>query len=96
MRKSNQQTLGQLLDIFIRQNQLSAGLTQAELQQCWQQVAGEFVAKHTTGLRIVKNILYITMDNAACREELMYRKSELLNEVNKLTRDNKITEIIIR
>ncbi len=96
MRKSNQQSLGQLLNIFVKENHLSSGLTLVELHNSWKDIAGEFIAKHTTDLKIVKNILYIQMDNAACREELMYRKTELLQEVNKFSTGVKITEIIIR
>jgi hypothetical protein len=96
MRKSNQQTLGQLLNILVKENHLSSGLTLAELQNGWKDIAGEFIAKHTIDLKIVKNILYIRMDNAACREELMYRRSELMQEVNKVSLGVKITEIVIR
>jgi hypothetical protein len=96
MRKSNQQTIGQLLDLFIKQNRLETGLSQAQLQACWIEITGEYIAKHTSEIKIYKNVLYVKMDNAACREELMYKRSEVIVQVNKYTRGNKITEINIR
>ena len=96
MRKSNQQTIGQILDQFIRENNLAAGLTQAELSQRWAEITGEFIARHTLELKIIKQILFVTMDNSACKQELSYKKSEVLARVNLLTPKNPIRDIYIR
>lgn len=95
MRKSNQQSIGQLLDLFVKENRLESGLLQVNLHQYWNEIAGEFIARHTTEIKIIKNTLFIRVDNAACREELLYRKSELLERVVRLTGAKNITEISI-
>ncbi|MFN5181690.1 MAG: DciA family protein [Bacteroidota bacterium] len=96
MRKTNQQTIGQILDQFIKENNLKEGLTQVELTQRWSEITGEFISKHTVEIKLVKKVLYVTMDNAACKQELAFKKSEVLQRVNLLTPKNQIIDIYIK
>jgi predicted nucleic acid-binding Zn ribbon protein len=96
MRKSKQQTIGQLLDRIIKENNLAEGLTQVELSNRWPEITGEFISKHTTDLKLYKQTLYVTMDNAACKQELLYKKSEVLLRLNHFSIKNPIKEIHIK
>jgi predicted nucleic acid-binding Zn ribbon protein len=96
MRKSNQQTIGQLLELFIKQNKLENRLEEVEIESSWKEIVGTYMAKHTTEIKIYKETLFIKMNSAACREELMYRKSALIEEVNKFAGKKIVSEIIIR
>lgn len=95
MRKSNQQTIGQLLEKFVTDNNLRNGLSQVELMQVWPEIVGHFISRHTTELRIGKNTLYISLDSPACREELAYRKSLIISKINALPQKIFIQDIVI-
>jgi hypothetical protein len=96
MRKSNQQSISSLLEQFISDNKLQGGLTQVELNAAWPEIVGTFIAKHSVELKIIRQTLIVTIDNAACREELAYRKTEVLQRVNTLSKNLIIQEMIIR
>ncbi len=96
MRKSNQQNISSLLEQFIQENKLQSGLSQVELSNKWSEIVGVFISKHTSELKIVRNSLLVTIDNAACREELAYRKSEIINRINGISKNILIQDIIIR
>jgi predicted nucleic acid-binding Zn ribbon protein len=96
MRKTNQQSIGQVLSQLIKENKLEGRLQEVELVSTWKKIVGDYMSKHTTDIKIHKGVLYIAMDSPACREELMYRRTELLAEINKTTGSSHIKEIVIR
>ena len=96
MRKTNHQSIGQVLTELIKQNKLGSKLEEVELVSSWKKIVGDYMAKHTTQLSINKGILFVSMDSAACKGELMYKLTELLVEINKVTGVNSIKEIIIK
>lgn len=96
MRKSNQQTIGQLLELFVKQNKLENRLEEVEMESRWKEIVGEYIARHTSAIKIHKGILFLRIDSPACREELMYRKSQVVEEINKQAGKKIISEIVIR
>lgn len=96
MRKSNQQSIGELLNSFIKENKLDSRLQEVELLSTWHKIAGEYIAKHTSEIKIYKGVLYLQIDSAACKEELMYKRTEVMNEINKISGKLIIKEIVIR
>ena len=96
MRKTNHQSIGQVLTELIKENKLGSKLEEVELITSWKKIVGDYMAKHTTQLSISKGILFVSMDSAACKEELMYKRTELLAEINKVAGVNSIKEIVLR
>jgi hypothetical protein len=96
MRKSNQQSIGELLSAFVKENKLDSRLQEVELISTWKKIAGEYIANHTTEIKIYKGVLHLQLDSPACREELMYKRTEVMNEINKVAGKLIIKEIVIR
>ncbi|MBC7863267.1 MAG: DUF721 domain-containing protein [Bacteroidia bacterium] len=96
MRKSNQSTIGELLGKFVKENKLDSGLQEVEMISKWKEVVGDYMANHTSEIKINKGILFIQMNSPACREELLYRKTQLIDEINRLFGKKIIFEIVIR
>jgi predicted nucleic acid-binding Zn ribbon protein len=57
-------------------------------------VVGAMVAKHTTRLSIRNKILYVKLDSAALRNELMFAREKIVKALNKEAGTNMLTEIV--
>lgn len=96
MSKTNDHILKDLLNDLLKEYQLADKLNELKIIESWPKVVGKIIAKHTNGLYFRDKKLYVTLDNAAIREELQYAKSKLLKSLNKLTGENSITEIFFK
>ena len=84
MNKSNDHTLKEVLNEMLKEYRLSDKLMELKLVESWPKIVGKIIAKHTTGIYLRNKRLYVTLDNAAIREELLYAKTKLLKSLNKI------------
>jgi len=68
-----------------------------KISHAWKQIAGEKIAQHTQPRRIVKQTLYVTVDDAPWAYELSQRsKQNLIKRINNELGENTITDIHFR
>ena len=96
MNKSNDHTLKEVLNEMLKEYRLSDKLMELKLVESWPKIVGKIIAKHTTGIYLRNKRLYVTLDNAAIREELLYAKTKLLKSLNKIAGGNLIEEIVFK
>lgn len=66
------------------------------LKSIWADVAGATVAKYTSHLMISNRKLFITINSAPLKQELMYSKDALLEKVNKHLEYEPLLDIVIK
>lgn len=59
------------------------------LKDQWAQIVGEFAASRTTLLRIQGNTLFLRFNSTCLKQTLLYKKAELLEEVQGFNADIK-------
>jgi predicted nucleic acid-binding Zn ribbon protein len=96
MSGTNDHSLKELLNDLLKEYQLADKLNELKLTESWPKVVGKVIAKHTTGIYFRDKKLYVTLDNAAVREELQYAKTKLLKSLNKLAGENFVDEIFFK
>ena len=82
-RKSNQQTLGQVIKDFLRQSGWERKLDEVKIMTEWDKVLGPSLAKYTEEVFIQNNKLHIRLNSSTLRQELSYKKSEIVKELNE-------------
>jgi len=95
-RASNEQTLGEVVRELIGHLHLEDKLKEVQMVASWESVVGQMIASHTTNLRIHKRVLYVEVDSAALRNELMYAREKIRKALNKKAKDNLIDEVVVR
>jgi len=83
MLRYNDHILKDIINELLKEYKLSDKLKEIKLIETWPKVVGKIIAKHTTGIYVRNKKLYITLDNAAVREELQYAKTKLIKSLNK-------------
>lgn len=96
MRRSKAESIGLLIQKFLRQESLEGPLNEKRLIDSWSTVLGPTIASYTKGLYIKNQTLYVHLSSAALRQELMMGRELLVRNLNKEVGAEVITNIVFR
>ncbi len=88
-------TLAELINEFYKRHNREDSLDEMKIIESWRNVVGGFIAAHTLDLRITKGILYVKVDADSLRNELMYSKTILLRNINRVSGTDLLKDIVI-
>lgn len=88
-------TLSELINEFYKRHNRENSLDEMKIIESWKSVVGGFIASHTLDLRITKGILYVKVDADSLRNELMYSKTILLRNINRVSGTDFLKDIVI-
>ncbi|MEI7983031.1 MAG: DUF721 domain-containing protein [Bacteroidota bacterium] len=83
MRKSNEKPLRLAIEEFLEAFHLKNKMNEAKIVASWEKVVGEMVAKNTKKLAIRGKILYVQVESAPLKNELMYARTKIMNALNR-------------
>jgi predicted nucleic acid-binding Zn ribbon protein len=93
-RKQNDIKLGDALAELMETYQLSAKLNQIKVVEAWPKVLGEVIGKHTEKIWVKNNQLFVKLDSAVLKNELMYSKSKIVASLNEFVGAQVLTELV--
>ena len=94
-RRSDAQPLKAAIEQFLEKYRLKDKVNEARLIAAWDKVVGEMVAKRTSGLNIRDKVLYVRVESAPLKSELMFARSKLIIALNREVGGNVINEIVL-
>jgi predicted nucleic acid-binding Zn ribbon protein len=95
-KKSNLVKLGDAINELFRQENLDVKISQFTVKNSWKEIAGEPIAVNTTEIFFNGKTIFVTLKSAALKHELSFRKTELLDNINKFCGYRLIENIVIR
>ena len=96
MKRINTQSIGNVLDDFLKQNQnLSDKLAEKRLIDSWTTVLGFSVSRFTSQLYIRKRVLYVKITSSILKSELTLCREQLIRKLNNAAHRNVIDNIIL-
>lgn len=95
-KNSNLIKVGDAIKQLFKQEHLDEKMSQFAVKSSWKDIAGELIAKNTTEISFNKKIIFITLQSAALKHEVSFRKEELLKNINEFCKYNLIDQIVIR
>jgi predicted nucleic acid-binding Zn ribbon protein len=96
MSKHNEHTLKSAIERLLKVYKLDVKLAENVLIGNWQTVMGKMIANHTTDIYIKNKVLYVQLDSAALRNELMLSKSKIITMMNAVTGKETIADVVLR
>ena len=90
MRRTNENSLGKLLEEVIKNNNLGDGIMQARINEIWAELMSRPIHSRTTKLHFTNRTLTIYLTSSVVRNELDYQKEELKKQFN-----DRLGEIVI-
>ena len=95
-RKSNSQTIGEVLTQFLKENNLDDKMIQQKIISSWEEIAGKMIKNHTRNVYIFQRQLFVELDSDVIRHEVLMQKSQLIESVNRFAKNEIINSIIIK
>jgi predicted nucleic acid-binding Zn ribbon protein len=81
---------------FLKKNNKSKIYNERTILEMWNREMGDFIVQNTQSTKIENSILYVKINNAALRFELMGRKTELIRKLNDAAGMSVLQNIIFR
>lgn len=94
MRRTNSESVGDLIRQYLRQQGLEAPLNEYRLIQGWERVMGPVIARYTRNLVIRNQTLYVQLSSPVVRQELHMQRQELVARLNGYVGAQVICDIV--
>ncbi len=95
MKKGTEKPLKAVIEEFLKTFRLEDKLGETRIIGSWEKVVGAMVARHTQRLSIRNKVLYVKLDSAALRNELMFAREKIVKALNKEAVTATIEEIVL-
>jgi Dna[CI] antecedent, DciA len=96
MRKTNEQTLKDVMQALFKAYGLDTRLAEKRIINAWPNICGPMIAKYTTNIYISHKKLFLHIDNAVVREEIIFARESLIKKLNAEAGLELLNEIIVR
>jgi len=94
MSRAGEISLKEALDRLVNAYKLKPKLNEAKLTERWEHIVGKMIEKHTRNLYLKNSKLYIKLDSAVIKQELMYQRTSIIDKVNAELGGKYVDEII--
>ena len=91
----NNNEIKNLLDIFLKKNNLEKGLLDLEVMRAWHELMENGVSNYTTDVSLKNKTLYIKLSSPALKEELSYGKEKLMKLINERFKKKIVQKIVL-
>ena len=96
MRGNNNRKLGDVIRRLMKHPRLAEKLDKLDALDAWEEIIGIQLCKYITEQKIYKGILYVKLKSAVVRNELSYKKSDFISQINQKIGKKLITDIVLK
>ncbi len=96
MRGNNNRVIGDIIRKLMKNPKLAGKLDELDALQAWDEIIGKQICKYVADQKIYKGTLYVKLKSAVVRNELSYKKSELISQINNRLAKKLLTNIVLK
>ena len=96
MERQDAQPIGEILNQFLNISQLENQAFGEQIAEIWQEVLGDEITKETQRIFLQSGHLFIELKSAALKNELMMKRTQIKNSLNKKLGNEVINSVVIR
>jgi hypothetical protein len=82
-RKREANSVKDLMQSFIKENNLTKGMQKLKIEEVWEQLMGAGVVSYTEHVELQNKTLIIKLTSSVLREELSYGKEKIIKMINQ-------------
>lgn len=94
-RENDSFSIQDLMQNFIKENNLSKGMQKIKVEETWVSLMGPGVANHTTSIRLQNKTLIVQLSSSVLREELSYGKEKIIKLMNEELGSEVISKLML-
>ena len=95
-RKFEPQSISKVLGEIVQSKALNAGITNARINEMWIELMGANIANYTEKIALKGKTLFVSLNNAALRDELSYGKEKIIKMMNEQLGKTVIEKVVLR
>ena len=96
MRRQKVEKLSDIISMYLKALHIDKKMKQVRLINSWEEIIGKNVAGATNKIFFKNKILFVYIDSAIIRNELLMIKSELKIRLNEQAGEKLVDDIVIR
>lgn len=96
MKRTEPTLVGDILREFFERPFVARKLAEGRLSDLWQEVVGTHIASLTHTFELKQGILYIGISSPVARQEIFFRRDELMTILNQRSGYRLINAIIVK
>jgi uncharacterized membrane protein YheB (UPF0754 family) len=96
MRRNNINTIGQVIKKLIGNYKLSKRLDDLNVLDVWSNIIGKDLEKYIKSTKIIDDKLHVKLRSSIVRNEISYKKTELIQRINKQLNKDVVKDIILK
>lgn len=96
MRRSNTQSLSEVLREYIQEMRMERKLKEVDVVQSWEDLLGKTIAGYTRNIYISQKILYVEISSAVAKNELIMMREEIRNKLNEQAGSEVVAKIVFK
>ena len=94
-RENDYFSMEDLMQLFIKENNLTKGMQKLKIEETWNKMMGPGVATHTTSVKLQHKTLVIQLTSSVLREELSYGKDKIVKMMNEELGGEVISKLLL-
>jgi predicted nucleic acid-binding Zn ribbon protein len=96
MRKSQIQSVSEIISALMKQNGYDEKLDEVRVIKSWEEVLGKTVARYTKSLYIKDKTLFVSLSSSVVRNEIMLIRDDLIKRLNENAGRQVIEKILLK
>jgi len=96
MRKSNTQTIEQVIHEYLREMHIDQKLKEVSVVSQWEKLMGKTVAIRTSQIYIRNRILYLQVTSSVLKNELLMMRQAIIDKINEQAGEKIVEQMVIR
>ena len=94
MKRTEAQTIGQIVEHFMQQERLDTRLDELRASTLWPQVVGQGINRYTASRSVAGGVMTVHITSAPLRNELMLMRSSIIQRIDDALGRDVIHEIV--
>ncbi|MGB1247315.1 MAG: DUF721 domain-containing protein [Chitinophagales bacterium] len=95
MTDNNLTSLSDALDKFAQQKKMKKPILEARIVSYWKEMMGDLVNKYTQKIYIQGKTLFVKVEAAALKNELLFSKEQIISRINTQFGENTISKLVV-
>lgn len=96
MRRSNTQSLSEVLKEYIREARLERKLKEVDVVQGWEELLGKTISHYTRNIYIRNKVLYVEISSSVVKNELFMMREEIKRKINEKGGEEIVKTIVFK
>ncbi len=90
----NPESIATIIARQLEQSGLDKGIKQASVEHIWSELVGPEIAVHTRVVRVNTGRVFVAVDSAVWRQELLYKRESFIEILNRELGEEIVTDIM--